>query len=496
MVCDRDHNFIIQICQICAVAQVANQDYYLFMNRHLNSNIDSVVTQFELATALQIQGELENAFIHYQEILQLCPDYFPVYQQLGNLRLRQRRIEEALEYYDRSLTLDFEATDISLYYECLNLPKRQSDQLMKSANISFPIEQFNGVSTGKINLGTQKMFDHHRSGWDLAIQALSPLHSPQGILFDSVLEHQFAYENNRMGKRSPRILAKMQSDGVFQILATLEEKDVLPYHTPWVGFLHHPPLMPNWFMHYQSPQKIWAKEIWQASLSHCIGLFTLTHYFAEWLRTKTDIPISVLTLPTEIPDKQFDFDRFLANPQKKIVQSGWWLRKLHSIYQLPLAQDNPLRYEKVRTGFLFDSSESLLTQLMKLEAKVYKIELDEAYRANTNILQHLPNHEYDDFLSKNIAFLDLYDSSSNNAIVECIARATPLLINPLPGVKEYLGEDYPMYFHTLQEAAEKALDTSLILETHQYLKSCETRKKLSADYFLQSFCSSEVYRSI
>lgn len=254
--------------------------------------------------------------------------------------------------------------------------------------------------------------------------------------------------------------------------------------------------MPTWFLYYQSPQKLWKKEVWQASLSQCVGLFTLTDYFAQWLRTKTDIPVSVLTHPTEIPAEQFDFDQFLANPHKKIVQLGWWLRKLHSIYQLPLAQDNPLGYQKVRTGFLFDSSELLLAQLMRLEARVYKIELEDAYRSNTAIIQYIPDREYDRFLTHNIAFLDLYDTSANNAVIECIARATPLLVNPLPGVIEYLGVDYPMYFHTLAEAAAKALDTALILETHQYLKSCETRQKLSPDYFLQSFRESEVYRSI
>jgi hypothetical protein len=462
----------------------------------LKSDINSILSEFQLANSLQIQGDLITAFIHYQQTLQLCPDYFPAYQQLGNLRLKQRRMDEAIEYYDRALSLDFEATDLSLYYECLDLPQKQSSQSRRSAKIPLQLDRYSPNSIGKIDLGKQKMFYHHRSGWDFAIQALIPLHSPQGIIFDSVLENQFAYENQRMGKRLPRILAKMQADGVLELLATLEEQEILPYQTPWVGFLHHPPLMPNWFMHYQSPQKLWEKEIWQASLPHCVGLFTLTNYFAEWLREKIDKPVSALILPTEIPDRQFDFDRFMANPHKKIVQSGWWMRRLNSIYQLPLADNNPLGYEKVRTGFLFDSSESLLTQLMKIEARVYKIELDEMHRTNTRILPHLANDKYDELLVENIGFLDLYDSSSNNAIVECIARATPLLINPLPGVKEYLGEDYPMYFDTLQEAAAKALDTSLILETHQYLKSCETRHKLTADYFLNSFSSSQVYRSI
>lgn len=462
----------------------------------MKSNIDLVLPEFELANALQLQGNLANASIHYQAVLESDPNYFPAYQQLGNLMLSQCQIDQALEYYDRSLALDFEATDLSRYYQFLNLPQHKSNQSRHSESIPFKTTQSNQIYTGKINIGSQKMLGHHRSGWETAIPALRPLHNPQGILFDGFLEHQFAYEPQRSQKRPPRILAKMQSDGVLEFLATLEERGILPYQSPWVGFLHHPPSMPTWFLYYQSPQKLWKKEVWQASLSQCVGLFTLTDYFAQWLRTKTDIPVSVLTHPTEIPAEQFDFDQFLANPHKKIVQLGWWLRKLHSIYQLPLAQDNPLGYQKVRTGFLFDSSELLLAQLMRLEARVYKIELEDAYRSNTAIIQYIPDREYDRFLTHNIAFLDLYDTSANNAVIECIARATPLLVNPLPGVIEYLGVDYPMYFHTLAEAAAKALDTALILETHQYLKSCETRQKLSPDYFLQSFRESEVYRSI
>jgi hypothetical protein len=93
-------------------------------------------------------------------------------------------------------------------------------------------------------------------------------------------------------------------------------------------------------------------------------------------------------------------------------------------------------------------------------------------------------------------FIDLYDSRANNAVVECIARATPLLINPLPAVIEYLGKDYPMYFNTLSEAAQKAMNLNLIKATHQYLQGCETRRKLSAEYFRHSFETSEVYQMI
>jgi tetratricopeptide (TPR) repeat protein len=456
------------------------------------SDIDSALTQFKLANAWQLRGDFDKAFTRYQETLRLIPDYLPAYQQLGNLLLRQRRIDEALEYYDRALAIDFETTDLSFYYQCLGLSK----SAVNSEQTSFPIESSTEKSTGKIDLDKQRIFGFHRSGWKFAIQALSPLHNSQGVLFDGFLEDRFLFQHNRAERRPQRILEKMQADGVFQSLATSEEKGIVPYRQPWVGFLHNPQSMPIWFNYQKSPQKLFEKEIWQASLPHCLGLFSLSHYHAEWLRKQTGKPVSVLTHPTEIPDRQFDFDRFLANPQKKVIQIGWWLRKLHSIYQLPLAQNNSLGYEKVRLGFLFDSAEAVFAQFMKVEARIYKLKIDEAYLANTKIIRHLPDREYDDLLSNNIAFVDLYDSSANNAIIECIARATPLLVNPLPAVKEYLGEDYPMYFNTLAEAAAKALDTSLILETHQYLKSCETRQKLSAEFFLDSFCNSDVYQLI
>jgi tetratricopeptide (TPR) repeat protein len=459
-------------------------------------NIDSALIEFKLANAWQIQGNFDNAFVHYQGALRLQPDYMAAYQQLGNLMLRQRRIDEALEYYDRSLAIDFEATDLNFYYKCLGLTTQPPSPSVKSEYLSFPIEPLNANSIGKIDFGKQRVFGFHRSGWNFAIQSLSPLHNSQGVLFDGCLENRFLFQHDRIGMRSQRILAKMRADGVFQSLATSEEKGLVPYQQPWVGFLHNPQSMPIWFNYQKSPQKLFEKEIWQASLPHCLGLFSLSEYNAEWLRNQTGKPVSVLTHPTEIPDKQFDFDRFLTNPHKKVVQIGWWLRKLHSIYQLPLAQNNPLGYEKIRIGFLFDSAEAVFAQLMKVEARIYKLKIDEAYLANTTTIRHLPDDDYDELLSMNIAFVDLYDSSANNAIIECIARGTPLLVNPLPAVQEYLGENYPMYFNTLAEAAAKALDTGLILETHQYLKSCETRHKLSAAYFIDSFRNSEVYRSI
>ena len=74
-------------------------------------------------------------------------------------------------------------------------------------------------------------------------------------------------------------------------------------------------------------------------------------------------------------------------------------------------------------------------------------------------------------MTESVVFLDLYDAVANNAVVECISRQTPILVNPLDSVVEYLGQDYPFYYYSLDEAAEKLENDDLIEETSLYLKS-------------------------
>jgi hypothetical protein len=115
---------------------------------------------------------------------------------------------------------------------------------------------------------------------------------------------------------------------------------------------------------------------------------------------------------------------------------------------------------------------------------------------SVEIVPFLPNREYDFLLSQNIVFMFLYDSSACNAIVECMVRRTPLLINPLEAVVEYLGEDYPFYFQSLAEAAEKAMDRDLIYRTHEYLIRHPLQQELSGASFLRTFLQSGTYQSL
>lgn len=325
----------------------------------------------------------------------------------------------------------------------------------------------------KICIADQQKFSSHRCGWNYAIHALQPLHDPSGLLFDGFLESTFFWQPQAA------------------------KHNKIPYRQPWVGFLHYPPNMPKWFLYHQSPQSLFNKPEWKESLPHCIGLFCLSDYQAQWLRQQTKKPVSALIHPTEIPSEQFNFDKFVANPRKRIVQLGWWLRKLNAIYQLPVAKNNPLGYEKIKLKPVSNAEAmSQIDSLAEKERKAESLSFNSKYTDNTQEISRLSNQNYDKLLCENVAFVMLHDTSANNAVIECIARATPLLINPLPAVVEYLGKDYPMYARTLSEAADKAMDLERIKAAHQYLKECETRSKMSATYFSQSFQASEVYQLI
>ena len=51
-----------------------------------------------------------------------------------------------------------------------------------------------GSNLGKINLNQQPIFSNHRSGWEYAVDALTPLHNPKGVFFDGFLERCFSWE--------------------------------------------------------------------------------------------------------------------------------------------------------------------------------------------------------------------------------------------------------------------------------------------------------------
>lgn len=311
------------------------------------------------------------------------------------------------------------------------------------------------------------MYAHQRSGWGYALDALAPLlRGPgPGILFDSMLERNFARDR-----------AEARAEGR------------IPYRRPWIGFFHVPAEIPGWFDPTKSVLRIATLPEWQESLPHCRGLMTLSRHHAAFLRSMfPSVPVLALRHPTAMAEPRFALDRYLREGQR-VVQVGWWLRRMASIHFLPVV--------KARKKLLLPVGEASLPRYLRaLEGEREADGAPELASWDARSMERLPDAEYDALLASSVVLLHLRGSVANNAILECMVQGTPVLVNPLPSVREYLGDDYPLYFDDLEEAARKASDPERVLEAHRYL-SARDLEPLTGAAFCRDLAESELYRSL
>lgn len=360
------------------------------------------------------------------------------------------------------------STFVSLYsmYGAKKVDEMSNIKGIKMAKIRYSHED------GKINLRGQYSYNHHRSGWGFVLDLLADYHRDDAPVMDSWIERTFAWDKIKNSQLR-----------------------LIPYREPWAGIFHHPPNMPTWFSDLATPYAIINSQEFQDSLPMCKGLYTLSKYHADFVKCFIkNIPVEVLYHPTEIPQVKFSFENFIANNNKKVINIGYWLRKLTSIYQLDIDQGI---YQKIR---LLPASSwvpsSTIERILNIEVEFCKKTFTDNMKRSVIDVRHMSNEDYDGLLSKNIVFIDLYDASANNCIIECMVRGTPILVNPLPAVVEYLGVNYPFYFSNLEEAANKLRNFELIKDTNEYLKQPEIFEKVTSEYFLKIIRESKIWKSL
>jgi hypothetical protein len=298
---------------------------------------------------------------------------------------------------------------------------------------------------------------------------------------------------------------------------------------PWVGIIHNPTEMPKWFDHENSPQELIKNEQFQLSLTHCKGLIVLSQYLKDELIKigGWPCPIEVVYHPTASSDFKWSniqeikviddknhkknkkerkrkekrekssssFVESLMSPKsacfgykkndvdiekikpKKLVQIGYWLRKLISIWEVNVPE-NWDKYWINRAEYGFTCLEKEIYHEKKVLSLINS-------KQNVNILK-LSDEDYDAFLMDSVIFLDLYDSSCNNAIIEAIVRHIPMIVRKLPATIEYLGEDYCLFFEELSEVYDLLENETLLRKAHLQLKELEMAGKFHGDTFVES----------
>lgn len=309
-----------------------------------------------------------------------------------------------------------------------------------------------------------KIFDttswkHHRSGWKDVIKELSKLDSSDGRFFHSFL------------------------DGFFANNYVVEE--------PWTGFFHNPPVIPSCIGGKYVRKAIcymdmFERDNWKKSLPYCKGLFTLSPYLQKFLSNYLKIPVNFVYHPSSDCDNKFSINAFIENQNKKIVMIGHWLRRFDAVYELRTNKYNICILNAAKAGFTPQKKDYNRLALL----------FGNRHTRRVKFLKYKEDEEYDVMLSRNIVFMNLYDCCACNTIIDCMIRNTPIIINKLAGVVDYLGPNYPLYYSTIEEAGEKADNFKLIREAHSYLENHDVTKKLSFDYFLKSLVESPIYQSL
>lgn len=356
----------------------------------------------------------------------------------------------------------------------------------------------------------------HRAGWQYVIDYMRSLHCFNGVICDMYIDLTFLWGKN-----------------------PLIENGILPYTSPWIGFVHHCP--DEIYTEYNNTKLIQDLDF-QRSLITCKGIICLTSYLANWFKENIsilgyDIPIHTLRHPTIIPEEKFSIENFKNNPNKKLINVGAWYRNPFTIYRINPVEEFTkcsLKGKEMNNYFcpetltfnrddvenntssnkwVFYMFDYILSNgiLDKIDPKFIidiNKEPDESddkttkglymhlndLRNSVETLSYLPNDEYDKIFSENVIFLHLVDASAANTLIECIVRNTPVLVNKIDPVVEYLGEEYPLYYEDLNDI-RTILTVENVYKTSEYLQKLD-KTFLTIENFIETFRDDTIYSSL
>lgn len=230
----------------------------------------------------------------------------------------------------------------------------------------------------------------------------------------------------------------------------------------WVGIIHDPEDTSQ----YYNNRDLLKNDTFNESLPYCKGLFCMSHNVKNWVIEQLKPNFFVDTLYHPLSSKNLlEFDIKEYNKNKYIIQIGNWLRKTYSIYKVNTDVTKEILPYNNRT-----------IRELNYFLKKDDVSLNSREQKSVTRKPHISDDEYNRLFCNKIVFLDLYSSTANNVIVECIKANNPIIINRLPSIENYLGSDYPLFYNNLSEVSEFLNNDELIFNAHLYLKNMNKDK--------------------
>jgi hypothetical protein len=336
----------------------------------------------------------------------------------------------------------------------------------------------------------------HRSGWELVAKRLKSIESPTGMLCDLYVDASFHWNSKDLIARG---ILPFRQNWIGFIHHTMIES-YSPYNTTDLF-----------------SKAIWHQSLKHCKLLIVLSEYLATLLRSHLKTLQLDVEVKVVKHPTLWTTKKFDFHLWSKNLTitqvgswlrntyaiyalkilwgKKQVLEGpkmenyihpqkWFLLNTrgcsceyesskfntNTICRPPHETSNKTTmttfmteyihheckapsFMEVRSGSPCCKSGSEWPKSLDYIHRMVGEVLEANYKSVTRI-STLSNNEYDTLLQSTVVFMNLLDCSATNTIVECIMRGTPVVVNPLPAVKEYLGNEYPGYYSSMHEVKE------------------------------------------
>lgn len=270
--------------------------------------------------------------------------------------------------------------------------------------------------------------DDHRSGWPRVMTELAKYADGKGILLDDFADASFSY-------------LSISS----------------PHDEPWIGLFHNPVIVDSPLPADENCQlrQIVKHRRWRRSQRALRGTIALCNDVAVDLQAWLKVPTLALMHPTERDVPRWDAEASIKN--RRLVQVGFFLRNTQLIFQIAVPG-----WHRVRLLGDREWHRSRDEALQSLGIR------PDCGRNQVELLQRIENTAYDKLLAESVVVTELYGAAANNLVVECMVRGTPILINRLPAVEEYLGRDYPLFYDRVTEIPS-LLEPALLLDASHHL---------------------------
>lgn len=440
----------------------------------------------------------DQAFMASIVCVSITHDMFPPYHYgLAEKIMETTHLLDDIEYIIHNHGV---AVGRKRYESCLTVPQTMIKEMKKT----FECPGINRISLWGI----------HRAGWEYVLRHLWYAHDSDELLpiFDDYVDSTFNWMSD-----------------------ALAAAGTIPYRRPWFGCIHHTATKqagPN------NLENVFENPHFIKSLRKCKFLIAMSKSLVDDIRKRlekcgmTHVQVHEFVHPSEIPNATFNWNEFIDNENKMLVQIGCWYREPYMLYTLDLPRKSwikkaAVRGKRMHNNFppeelkinatsedppmnigvsLYSKSDDtvgpvsvqLRSSKNSFEEDVVMCRPDGVKNSfvfnmmhnivkdfhSVSVIEHLDNDAYDRLLTRNVVFLHMIDAGAINTLIECILRNTPILINRLPAVEQVLGSSYPLFYDNATTASVLACSPEKIKKAHEHISKID-KSNYNIEFFVK-----------